>query len=48
MDKPLANRFQMRTIRLSLGLVDVTVLALTAPLLLAAGRMPRALADVPY
>ena len=43
MDKPLANRFQMRTFRLSPGLVEVVVLALTAPLLLAAGRMPRAL-----
>ena len=43
MDKPLANRFQMRTFRLSSGAVDVTVLALTAPLLLAASRMPRAL-----
>lgn len=43
MDKPLANRFQMRTFRLSPGAVDVTVLALTAPLLLAASRMPRLL-----
>ena len=44
MDKPLANRLQMRTIRLNPAVVDVTVLALTAPLLLAASRMPRALA----
>ena len=43
MDKPLADRFEMRTFRLSRGLVDVTVLALTAPFLLAAGWMPRPL-----
>jgi O-antigen ligase len=46
MDKPLANRFQMRTFRLTQGAVEVTVLALTAPLLLAAGWMPRPLSLV--
>jgi O-antigen ligase/cytochrome c-type biogenesis protein CcmH/NrfG len=46
MDKPLANRFQMRTFRLAPGAVEVAVLALTAPLLLAASRMPRSLSLV--
>ncbi len=43
MDKPLANMSEPRAFRLSPGLLDAAVLALTAPLLLATGWAPREL-----
>ncbi|HOU41716.1 MAG TPA: O-antigen ligase family protein [Promineifilum sp.] len=43
MDKPLANRLESRAVFLRTSAVDVVVLALTAPFLLAAGWAPRSL-----
>jgi len=42
-DKPLANRLESRAVFLRTSAVDVVVLALTAPFLLAAGWAPRSL-----
>ena len=43
MDEPLVDREQTRAIALNQGAVDVAVLVLTAPFLLAADRLPRPL-----